>query len=156
MLFFVMVALPLLLVGGMLAGDISFMVKTNREVSNATEAAAVAGAFQFQGGSTLLDRNRSRAAAQSLMARAEANGSVRVATDVNVDFEVNPYGSERVIVTTTYTLRPYGFYAALDAFFGTGDDGARTYTVVRTADVCIPGVAGYTPTGGSCTRPTTR
>lgn len=157
MLFFVMIALPMLLLGSTLAGDITYMVKTNREVSNATEAAAVAGAFQFQPGSTLLVRtgaNSYNAAAQRLIAEAESNGSVSVDIDATVDIEVNPYGGERVIVTSTYTLRPFGFYAALEAFFGGDDAGGRTYTVVRTADVCIPGV--YSPTGGACARPTHR
>lgn len=157
MLFFVMIALPLLLLGSMLAGDVTYIVKTHREVSNATEAAAVAGAFQFQPGSTLLVRTGSdsySAAAHRLLERAQENRTVNVDIEADVDIEVNPYGGERVIVTSTYTLRPYGFYAALNAFFGGDDNGVRTYTVVRTADVCIPGV--YSPTGGSCTRPTIR
>jgi Flp pilus assembly protein TadG len=156
MLFFIMFAFPLLLLGGLLAGDVSQMITTSREVSNATEAAAVAGAFQFQGSSTLVDPNAARTAASNLIAQAESNGSIGVTIDsVSTIVEPNGFGSERVTVTTTYRLETFGFINMFNAFFG-NDTEETTYTVTRTADVCIPGVSGYTPTGGSCTRPTTR
>jgi Flp pilus assembly protein TadG len=155
LLFFLLVALPLVVFGSVLAVDVTRVVMTQRQMSNATEAAARAGAQQFQANSRHLDIGRSVTTARSALSRSETIRATSATIDhsrVTVQVTNNPYGSQRVTVHAPYQVDGLVFTPLLSLLLGQGVGvGHMELTATRLADVCVPGE--YLPTAGSCTRP---
>lgn len=156
-LFFLLVALPLMTFGSVLAIDVTRMIVAAREASNVTEAAAVAGAQQFRPNYWSLDTARARQMAESSVdfstqpdvgaMNSEVNRRVAVVSRPNSSYE-----GERVTVTVDYTVRGLVFMPLLSLLTSSDNDAtSMEFSVTRSADVCIPG--RYDPTGGSCVRP---
>lgn len=155
-MWFLLVALPLVTFGSVLAVDITKMVVSAREASNVTEAAAVAGAQQLQQNTWVLDREAAVRVAERTVHYAEDVRAMRsrvVGAAASVSRPHGDYAGERVTVTVDYEVRGLVFMPLLRALTRNTDDydDASRFTVTRTADVCIPG--RYDLTGGSCVRP---
>jgi Flp pilus assembly protein TadG len=147
-----MVAMPLLSFGAMLAVDFTKVLVLTREMSNATGAAALAGAQQYAPNSTKLEPNRATAQAIELLVKAQADGAIKGAlTDRTVT--VNQDLSQ-VSVRATYEIRDLALLPLVASLFG-ADGGVVRHTVTRTATVCIPDEerTGEAARLQTCTRP---
>lgn len=155
---FMTVGLLIMSFGFFLAMDATRMIVAARQMSNATEAAAVAGAQQFQQGRFALDTARADTAAKASIRKAVDERSVlsNVHGDAHVTVSPIPgYSGQRVRVSVDYSIDGLVMMPVVHYLTGSGkSENSVTYTMVREADVCLPGQ--YTPTGGSCVRPTTR
>lgn len=153
LLWFLIVALPLMYLGMALAVDVARIVMVSGQAANVAEASAVAGAFQFRTGTATLDRTAARnvgmTLAQLSYSGGNVNGSLASVPDVRV--LSNSYGTERVTVTVRTSVDTVLLGTVLNLL--SGDPGATTITLsaTRSADVCIPN--RYTPTAGYCARP---
>ena len=160
MLWFILVALPMLAFGSALAVDISRLIVSAREASNATEAAAVAGAQQYQPNTFRLDPGKVAPKVGESLAQSVSSGAMRSpVTSVTAVVTDNGYGpvgrgTQRVTVTTRYVVDDLVFLPLLGLMTGGSYNNSQELQMTRSADVCLPGQ--YGPTGGSCTRPTAR
>lgn len=146
-LWFSLVALPFIFFAMTLSMDVTRLYLGARQVSNAADAAALAGAYQF------VDAGIGRAELNIPLAQDAARDTLRASIDAGVTRSV-VVTSVRVAATDTavavsvdYDVRPISPLSAI--FTGLILDGSSTIT--RTAEVCIPGVTYAT--GGLCVRP---
>jgi Flp pilus assembly protein TadG len=163
-LWFILVALPLLAFGSALAVDVTRLIVSAREASNATEAAAVAGAQQYRQNTFRLDLGAVGPKVQQSMDQSVSSRSMRSevlsVSSVVSDNGFGPAGrgTQRVTVTTDYRVDGLVFLPLLGLLVGQSGSGnydsSEVLSVSRSADVCLPGQ--YSPTGGSCTRPVVR
>ena len=170
-----MVALPLVFLGSALAVDVTRLIVTARQVSNATEAAAVAGAQQFRRTpvtpcptatcyqySLDLNQGASDRVARETMREAVRWRAVTASTrpgDTSVRIFDNPSGTERVEVTVNYRVTGLTFVPVVNYLLGETASRDVSLTAVRYADVCASrdvnaATKRYAPTEGNCTRPT--
>lgn len=155
LILFITMGMTCTMFGAMLAIDMTRIIIVARQASNAAEAAAVAGAQQYQPGRIALESGRARNVARESLIRSHAVGAVdaEMVSTPQVVVSSNSYGSERVTVTYRYEIPGLVILPVLNAITDS-DTGLGTFEVTREADVCVPGQ--YTPTGGSCVRPTLR
>ncbi len=154
-LFFILFAWPLVFLSGALAGDSTRIISEARSVSNATEAAAVAGVQQYLPNSARVNPATYNAAVRGLIDTSVENGSLEVEViSVSSRLYNNGYGGDRVSVTVGYRIPDLLFSEILSALTGSRAFGTE-YSVTRSADICVPGQAAGA-TGGNCIRPTGR
>jgi Flp pilus assembly protein TadG len=151
-LFFLMVAMPLLAFGAMLSVDFTKVLVLTREMSNATGAAALAGAQQYQPNTTVLNRSAAVSEAGALLTQAETTQAVKGRL-VDKQISVNAARTE-VTVTATYEVRDLAVLPVVAALFGV-DDAVVSHTVTRIATVCVPDQVrtGEAARLSSCSRP---
>lgn len=173
LLFFLIIALPLLFFSAGLAVDATKIIVAARQTSNAAEASAVAGAQQFteipapQGscGTTSkcsyytlsLDKTSARSVSLAAVTKALAVRAIKNADATGVVISNNIYGTERVAVTIKYSVPNLVFLPVINALLGGGSSSKNSVVLVvtRYADVCqSTSNAEYVPTAGFCTRPT--
>jgi hypothetical protein len=156
-LWFLMFVLPFNYLGLGLSVDIARAVVVSRQASNAAEAAAVGGAFQFQPGTSTLNTTGANWVATATVWRAFDIKAVKSTPvyPVGVATTNHSWGGQRVQVTVKHQINGL-VLPILSRITGQSDGGIRTYNLrtVRSADVCIPN--RYDPTGGYCARPTGR
>lgn len=144
-LYFVLIGLPFLFFGGGLAVDFTRYVVGARQVSNAAEAAAQAGALQFRDFEIAIDESQGRAMALEAFNHSVAAGQTRIAIINDVYSEVD-YSGTTVSVTVTYQIPTLGF---LNLFLPGA--GAESLVVFRQAELCLADQTVYT--SGYCARP---
>lgn len=173
MLWFLLIALPILLLSAGLATEVTRVIIANRQVSNATEAAAVAGAQQFRYVDITpcayqpcrrytLDLDVPRAqlyAAYTILNGAKKDdgfNTMSSATQISVSTpQVLPFGGvQQVSVSTSYTVKGLVFLTAAARLLGDTAPNVGRYTVTRTATVCASSKPVANSTNGFCTRPT--
>lgn len=143
-LWFCLVALPALMFSAGMSVDVTRIIAANREVGGVAEAVAVAGAHQFHPTKAeLADPGTVRGTGMSLWTFAQESGVLAMADDPRVDISST---TTEVTVVVDYNVTGLVFLSWFQ-------DGTKKlpYRVIRTAEVCIPGVT--TGTGGFCTRP---
>jgi Flp pilus assembly protein TadG len=133
-----LVGIPLLFIGAGMAVDFTRVVVAARQVSNATEASALAGAFQFQPGKAQLDLPQARSIALDTYTRAQQAGQMPLASNQSTAVSAS---ATQVTVTTTYDVPALGFLH----YFGVQFHGLQ---ISRTAYVCLAGT-----TSSECARP---
>lgn len=158
-IWFLGITLPTAFFGGILAVDVSKILIEHRKVSNAVEAAALAGAAQLEPNTYTIDTDEASEKVRYMLDEAQI-GAVPVfksrPTATNVSFEDAYPGDGRTGVTRVTVRVDYDmdliFYPLLQAVLGDSPDKTGSYSVTRSADVCIPGEYGLT-VDSSCTRP---
>lgn len=128
MLYFVLIALPLCMLGFSMVGDFASSIVAHRQVSNAAESAALAGAYQFQPGTMEVNPGDAVSAALDLYNTANAENVTRMATDEHPKVTVED-DNTTVVVTVDYRVPWLGFAK----WFGAGEN---LQTVVRSASLC--------------------
>ena len=168
-IWFTLIAMPVLLLAMAFSADFTRIIMTGHAMSNATDAAAIAAAWEFQPGTLVLDRSRAtRAARETFCAAAGQVGGQEAVPErssaedcdepISVDVTFSDYtsadtatrpgrGYTTVAVTGRYQVTGTIFFA----YFG-GDREFEAPPVTQRASVCLPGDAtNYT--GGFCARP---
>ena len=156
---FCVVGVPLFMLAGAMAVDLSHVIVAHRQVSLAAEAAAQAGSFQIQNGHLVPELAvdvTTRTFAQEMFPSSDpgedvtATGAVADNSGmfgVNVsDVNVVLLSGDAVSVTVTYQLDQQIF----GGFFGLL--GPTTYSASAEAFLCNSTVNG--PTSGHCSLPT--
>ena len=159
-LYFGLIGLPALFFGSAMAVDFTRIIVAAREMHNAAEASALAGAYQFStvGDPTTLDPAQAKSAAQDTLCTAARAGQLHLTTFTCADAQsMTPrLSADRTTVTVTvnYAVDGLIFVDTLSSMFG--DDRGDTlggYQVSAKAFVCNPAAANG-PTQGYCVRPT--
>jgi hypothetical protein len=157
-IWFLLFALPVIVLGATLAVDMMLAITASREVSNAAEAAATAGAQQYDGAGTWrLDPAESARAVERSLDNAVAVGAIRKSdiSEVTSRVEPTPGGSgETVVVDVNYRVQGLSFIRLASLIFLSDEDRNESFadmTMQRSADVCIPG--DHASTDGACQRP---
>lgn len=152
----IVIAMPLMFFGLSMAVDFTRIILANREVSAATYAAALAGAYEFNSGQDTINLTRASAAARETLcvsfqqgavkdavpgerARAACAGGGSIAASVRLPTESS------VEVTSSYRVDGL----LLMKYFGYSEEDT---VIRRTAAVCNPSDPSG-PTAGYCTRP---
>lgn len=169
-LYFTLVAMPLIFFAAASAVDFTRIIIASREVSNATAAAALSGAWQMETGKASVNSSEAVAAAVETYCVAQRSGAVHLSSPLeataacpgggpaSVRVALKDYrataggltsaGPTTVEVTTRYQVDDLIFFS----FFGAG----RSFEgppVTRSASICVPGdTEGVTQ--GYCQRPT--
>lgn len=161
-LWFGLIGMPALFFGAAMAVDFTRIIIAGREMHNALQAAALAGAYQFQdfsngGDPTKVDATGARLAAHQTLAVAVQSGELHLTTMTVGQAEQVPVtltsGGTSVVVRTTYSVDGLVFSDLLANIFGSGRGAANSgYQATATAFVCDPAVRTG-PTQGFCVRP---
>lgn len=164
-LYFVLLAIPTFFVAAGFATDFTRIIIANRQVANATQAAALAGAQQYLPDTQGLDANKARAASVETYCVAQRSGETYLSTpaststhscargnpvslDVKLPTIIAADGTslyQTVSVTSHYTVNGLIFVN----FFGLSPN-TNVLNVTKTASICIPGNTDG-PTNGYCT-----
>jgi Flp pilus assembly protein TadG len=148
MLWFVLIQMPVLMLSLTMTVDYTRIYLAHRQVTNAAQAAAQAGAQQIAPGtSTLVQSGASSATAvaQATFNQAEAVNAIPVAAIKSVN-----YSATTTTITVTVVYQPAGLMGIVlvQGHVLT----APTTTVTATAFVCVPGQSGGA-TQGFCATP---
>jgi hypothetical protein len=148
-MFFVLVALPILMFAMAWGIDATRVFIAQRQAARAAEAAAVAGAFQFKTNSVELNGAEARKAVEESVKEWEEFGALKMLSNLEIDeVTISPYNGRPQTVTVKLK---YNIGGMLFAGFFAQRDGVDA-DVVRSATVCVPGdTAGVTQ--GFCKRP---
>lgn len=151
MLLFVLVGFPFIFFAAGLSVDVTRIYVANRQVANATQAASLAGAFQFKPNSSVLDTRRAQTIALETWNKEKEVGALPLAQVPNAPVIQVTAGSSaspgKVSVTTTYNVNGLVFAAILGVSSSVND-----VTIERSSIVCVPGSLN-SPTDGYCRRP---
>lgn len=157
LVWFVLIAVPMLFFSISLSTEISQTLIVNRKVQFTAESAAVAGAFQFRYSGAddfsvdgRLDRGRAGSVARQTFNAGVAAGSTRGAHIVNSWPEVTDH-QVRYVVQFEHTNQRVTRW--LSRWLG-NEQQLGVVTIRETAVVCRPGTTSG-PTGGNCQRPNT-
>lgn len=162
-LYFVLLAVPVFFFGSALAVDFTKAVIAARQVANATQAAALAGAQQYRFGEATVDLAAAKAAAADTFCTAQANRQMAYATGIGSGLSCSDGSVAHISVTgsggsgNAVTLVTVTAQYQVDGMLFTRFFGESAYVanpITRSAAVCVPGQAGG-PTGGYCARPGT-
>jgi hypothetical protein len=168
-IFFILIAIPIFIVAGALAIDMGNVVVSHRDVVNANESAALAGAGQIYNGQ-LIDANgncpsggsgtccppgesgdcTAAGVALATFEQEEQNSSmpnVSVVGDPTITLGTYD-GVQTITITTYYTITGLIF----NRVPWLGDYGSHQYSVSESAFVCDEGDTNG-PTGGECSAP---
>lgn len=146
-IWFAIVAVPALLFSAGMSVDLGRIVVANREAANMAQAAATAGALQYQAGVAVLDSAAAQSAAHQLWAQGVAAGSLGLVSDASIQVSVTPvYDPNTVTVTVHYDVGGL-------VFLGWFRNGSKTasLTTSATAHICVPGATSFS--SGYCARP---
>jgi Flp pilus assembly protein TadG len=145
--------MPLTLIGVALTSDISRAILANREVTNATDAVAMAAATAYNEGrsSDQLDETEATSRAEKMLSVVNRNGMVRDSYEAEIeDLEFSEDG-RTVTVTVSYTVPEFILIGAIMNWAGGGNEKpGLNGTVVRAASVCLPDAP---PTEAGCAYP---
>lgn len=165
-IYFTLLGIPVVFFGAGLAVDFTRIVVAQREVTNAVQAAALAGAEQYVPNEVAVDFPAARTAAVNTYCVAQSDGVMRLSTPsgpttscqnvggsaaVTIEPIYSSNGSGGTVVGVTVTAR----YTIKDLVFSNYFTGSRTAEadpIVRSATLCIPGAADG-PTNGYCVHP---
>lgn len=152
MIWFILIALPLMFFALSMATEVSKTLIVNRQVRHAAESSAVAGAFQFRSNGVndftadgSLDVSAARNAASQTFTAARNAGAVRGADIQNVTVIAT---ATDVVVNVRYEIEGNRLLAWLSG------DEIGVINISERAVVCVPGVTSNS-TGGNCQRPDT-
>ena len=168
-LYFTIVAMPLIFFSAAAAVDFTRIIIAAREVSNATAAAALAGAWQMEAGQASVNPTDATTAAVETYCAAERAGATHLSSPVGpartcagggraaVTVTLRDYrataggytagGYTTVEVTSRYRVDDLIFFS----YFG-GGSAFEGPPVTRSASVCVPGDTDGA-TQGFCQRP---
>jgi len=162
-LWFVMIGLPLAILGAGISFDLTQVIATQRQVSTAAQAAANAGALQINPATGRIDTGTDsdnclgtppsappRAFARETFDVSLANGLNQWLTNPRMDSSISADCLD-LSVTVEYTNTNLVFLPIVSALAGSGTRDIEL-GVTRTASVCDPNIPDG-PTGGECDRP---
>lgn len=166
--YFALIAIPVMWFGSAMAVDFTRIVIAHRQVANATQAAALAGAQQFVVDAAEIDPEKSRVAARETycvavaagqlpMVQARGTSSSCVRGEGRVALTVTPIasGTSPTGTPTYMQVEVTSRYRVTGLLFGSFFGAKSTYDadpVTRSAAICLPGVATG-PTNGFCAKP---
>lgn len=164
--YFALIGMPTLFFAAGIAVDFTRIIVSARQVANATQAAALAGAAQFTPNAASIDRSRAITAATQTFCAARGSGALSLSQ--------NGSGASRACTgrfagqSATITVSPFSApdgaavgvdvtarYRVNDLLFSglfTSSDTTDTLSTTRRATLCIPGVVSG-PTNGYCAHP---
>lgn len=143
---FVLVAIPVLMFSAGMSVDLGRVVVANREAANMAQAAATAGALQYQNDTTYLNGPAAYRAAEQTWSMGSSAGALGLVSDASIYVSVSPYYRPRVVrVKVSYDVGGL-------VFLGWFENGSKTarLTITASAQVCVPG--STSSTGGYCAR----
>ena len=151
-----LIGFPLMFLGLAMAVDFTRMVIAEREMSTATQAAALAAAYQFTPGEATIDPARAQLAGVETMCVANSVGETHNASPSTSWRAACPHGGQasvRVEMLSTTEVQVTSWYTVPNllflSYFGSS---ATEQKVTRSAAVCDSRDASG-PTGGYCQRP---
>jgi len=165
-IYFALLAIPTFFFGAGMATDFTTVITANREVANAVQSAALAGAEQFIPNTSGIDPIKGPAAAVQTYCVAKSNDGLGMVSAVNGP-GMTPYSCRggqtvylRVQLTqaqssagTVYaTLSVTAYYQipnlTFSRLFG-GGSSTHPLSVTRTAQVCVPNTQSGVFSGGT-------
>ena len=152
-----LIGFPLMFFGLAMAVDFTRVIMADRQMSTATHAAALAGAYQFNPGKATINAPNARAAAIETLCSAREHGATSLAEPGSSGRTSCPLGGGSVAATVTAlsptSVRVTTTYTVDDLLLLSYFDGKNPQREIsRTAAICDPrDPAGAT--GGYCTRP---
>lgn len=164
--YFALIGMPTLFFGAGMAVDFTRIIISARQVSNAAQAAALAGAQQFTVNDASINVPRAVSAATETYCLAKSAGALSLSSNGTSGARACPgalAGQQATIVVKPMRV-PDGAAVGVDvtaryrvtdllfAGFFTDPNAGPDSSVTRTATLCIPGVATG-PTNGYCAHP---
>lgn len=152
---FCLVAIPVLFFALAMAVDFTRVILAGRQVGTATQAAAIAGAYQFKPGVAELDTGAAASvAADTYCWSAEVGGTPLVRTDSTDSCSGAKASARLEVLATSSSVRVTAHYQVKGLlvmdFFTSG--GYHPPEVTREATICSS-QDPTGPTGGNCYRP---
>lgn len=166
-IYFSLLAIPSFFFGAGLACDFTRIIIANRQMSNASQAAALAGAEQFQKDTNGLNKQAAINAAVDTFCRAMSDGGVRYSTPsgsstpcIGVSMRTAPItvtvtnasGGPTGPLTLVTVTANYKINGLTFTSWFTGSHSMQPKPIVHTARVCIPNDPTG-PTHGMCAGP---
>ena len=166
LLFFVIVCIPIIMIALMLAVDISRIYLAHRQVGNVAQAAALAGAWQLEPGTTTVSDTIAAREMTDLVKYSTSQGSTSLASGVQMvgassdgrlttgveHAAASAGGADRVTAVLSFEVPDLLFYPVLVRLFGSSPQTV-IFDASSSASVCIPGAEGSQNTGGVCAHP---
>jgi Flp pilus assembly protein TadG len=173
-IYFALIALPALWFGAALSVDLTRVIIANHEIAVAAEAAALAGAYQFQPGEDYLNTAQAQAVATQTFCAAQAAGVTHLTVNATGVRGLNCTGllsGAKATISVSVITAPEGpgptevsvtaQYKVPGLLFVRLFGASGTYVspgITEYAAVCIPGQQNDPETGafatGYCARPT--
>jgi hypothetical protein len=159
LIWFVGITLPVIFFSFALAVDVNSLVVAQTEMSNLAYAASIGGAHQIvvdpSPSNGMIDPTLGPQVALTTIQDGVTVGAVSTATDiVAATPQLSSYGNyanDEITIKISYVVPNL---TVLGYLLGAGSTNSPTYSVTRTAFVCVPGDSTG-PTGGFCVTPST-